>query len=136
MPRHDAPHRIDYPDQSAYPGAYIVLPPEWLGRHLVRRDAARKAALQYGSEQITVAAIALAIIDEWGGIPGIEGPDPVSWDFAAVPIPLLCWLQVAVYQDFVTAFVVPKASSLPSTNGPAAAGTMTPPTAGSSRPTT
>jgi hypothetical protein len=97
-----------YPDSA---DAWVELPPVWLGKHLLRRDAAIKAAERFGNGQITVAAIALCIAEDWGGIPGLEGKSPEAWDFSQVPIGVLVWLQVAVFSDFQKAFTVPKVPS-------------------------
>ncbi len=108
MPKLNEPRRVpcDLPD---YPDAFVVLPPEWLGVHFQRRDEAVRAARVYNSNQITLAAIALALADEWGGIPGLGGDDPSKWDLAATPAALLVWLERAVYDDFARVYAVPKA---------------------------
>src|SRR3972149_7800013 len=64
--------------QCALPGyepAWVALPDEWLGAHLARRDEAVRAASKYADGKITIAAISLCIVDDWGGIPGLEGRD-------------------------------------------------------------
>lgn len=96
-----------------YPGAYMVLPPEWLGLHAIRKDRAVAAASEHGSQDITQLAAALALLDDWGGIPGVTGKDPGQWDLAAVPIPLMSWLVTEALSDFMAAYAVPKASSPP-----------------------
>ena len=117
VPRQPEPRRIDYPDQATYPGAYVVLPGEWLGAHLLRRDEAVRATAAFNSESLRNAAIALAVADEWGGVPGITGK-PDEWDLRKTPVPLLMWLEREVFLSFAEAFVVPKASAPPSTAGP------------------
>ena len=106
--------------QCALPGyesAWVDLPDEWLGAHLARRDEAVRAASKYRDGKITIAAISLCIVDDWGGIPGLEGRDPAQWDFLKLPIVLIVWLESVVFEDFAKAFTVPKASSALSPRG-------------------
>lgn len=112
------PRVILYPNQKKFPGAQITVPPEWLGEHLLRRDAAQAAAARFKNDRITVAAVALAILDGWENIPGIEGDDPAAWHFEKVPNAILCWLEVVVWNSFMESFVIPKASASPLPNGP------------------
>lgn len=100
--------RLEYPG-AEHAGAWVELPDEWRGEHLLRRNQAVAAAAHYQDETITVAAISLAIADGWGGIPGLEGADPAQWNFELVPISLLRWMEAVVWLDFLGAFAVPKA---------------------------
>src|SRR5574341_1138307 len=104
-------------DLPGYEAAWVDLPDEWLGEHLRRRDEAVRAAVKYRDGKITIAAIALCIVDDWGGIPGLEGKDPAQWDFLKLPIVLMVWLESVVFDDFSKAFTVPKASSPPPPSG-------------------
>ena len=94
-----------------YAEAWVALPEEWLGEHLLKRDAAIRAAAKHKNNEITLAAISLSIADGWGGIPGLEGKDPAKWEFGKIPIPVLKWLETTVFDNFSEAFKIPKASS-------------------------
>ena len=107
--------RIDCP----LPGledAFVVLPDEWLGLHAQRRDQAVREAAAYDSNTLTLFAISLAIADDWGGLPGLNGK-PENWDFAQVKIPVIAWVNETVLVDFNKAFIVPKNSLSPSPDG-------------------
>jgi len=99
--------RLACPIQN-YADAFVVMPDEWLGRHLVRRTAAVTAAAAWGDGQLTNAAIALAVVDEFGGVTGAPSADPKDWDLTATPLPVLRWLDDVVYAAFREAFVIPK----------------------------
>lgn len=116
MPKANAPRRFDCPFPD-YASAYVVLPPEWLGEHQMRHDRTVEAARKYQNSRITFAACSLALADEWGGIDGLDGNDPTQWDMAKVPLSVLRWLEAVVYDDFLMAFIVPKAPAPPSPNG-------------------
>ena len=96
--------------------AFIVLPDEWFGIHAVRRDQA--VAISTGEEGKTLElfAIALALLDDWGGIPGLEG-NPENWDFTKLKLEIIAWINETVLLDFNMAFIVPKNSSSPSPSG-------------------
>lgn len=111
------PRRVDYPDQTSFPGAHVTLPAEWLGEHFIIRDRAVAAAEHFGSPTITRACIALCLAVEWGGIPGLEGTDPAGWHLERVPAGLLIWLDRTVVDDFARVYVIPKDSAGPSLNG-------------------
>lgn len=99
--------RIDCPIPG-YESAYVVLPAEWLGEHLVKRDEVLDA-LSLKNATLLRASIALAIADDWGGIPGLEQRnDPAKWELHKTPLTLLLWLVATVYNDFERAFVIPK----------------------------
>ena len=121
----DEKRRVYYPDQGRYPGAYVVLPPEWLGEHFMTRDKAVEAAARFNSSSLTRACIALCLAEEWGGIPGLVGADPAAWDFARVPAPLLVWLDVVVVTEFSKVYIIPKAPAEPSSAGLTAAAAAT-----------
>jgi len=104
--------RIDCPHPD-YRDVYVVLPAEWLGVHAVRRDQAVRAAARHKSDDLTALAIALAIVDDWGGIAGLDGDEPEKWQLDRVPIPVIAWLTDSVMTDFASAYVVPKEQSPP-----------------------
>jgi len=108
--------RIVYPG-PAY-SAWVEIPGEWLGAHLLRRDQALKALEQYRAD-VTLwrASLSLVLADDWGGVRGLEGRDPAQWDLTVTPIAVLEWLCESVFDDFARAFVIPKAPSAPSGNG-------------------
>lgn len=99
-----------------YPDCTIELPDEWLGEHAQRRDQAIEAAAEYKSESITRLSVAIALLENWSNLPGIDGP-PEQWDFTQVPLEILSWLDEAVLGDFAKALTVPKVSSDRSGNG-------------------
>ncbi len=109
MPKPE-PRRIDYPTDS-YPEAYVVLPGEWVGHHLQRRNDVLASVPDKTPNEIIQVSVALAVADEWGGIPGISGSDPEKWDFSKTPIALIAWLTSVVLTDFGKALTVPKAPS-------------------------
>jgi len=108
--------RINCP-LPAYPSAWVDLPDEWLGAHLLKRDAGIRAATKYGNDKLVMFAISLCVADGWDGIPGLVGRDPAQWDFGRVPLSIIAWLEEAVFDDFSKAFTVPKASSPPPPGG-------------------
>ena len=83
--------RIVYPG-PAY-SAWVEIPGEWLGAHLLRRDQALKALEQYRAD-VTLwrASLSLVLADDWGGVRGLEGRDPAQWDLTVTPIAVLEWL--------------------------------------------
>ena len=94
---------------EGYKENYVVLPKEWTGEHLIRRDEivnelpdAVKA-----SEDMRKLAISLGLADEVY-IPSL-GDDPEDWNIATVPLPILSWLVEVVFGDFISATLVPKA---------------------------
>ncbi len=108
--------RIVYPG-PAY-SAWVEIPDEWLGAHLLRRDQATKALEPYRADAtLWRAALSLVLADNWGGVRGLEGHDPAQWDLTITPVAVLEWLCESVFDDFARAFVVPKAPSAHSGNG-------------------
>jgi len=93
-----------------YLDACIILPPEWLGSHIRRRDEVVSAIGKQGAAELYNLAIALAIADGWENIPGIEGEDPVEWDLEKTPVQLISWIGETVLEDFARSFEVPKNS--------------------------
>lgn len=95
-----------------------MLPDQWLGKHVEIRDEALAAAEKRGIKSMTLIdfAVALSLAEDWGDIPGIDGP-PERWDFKLVPLPVIGWINQTVIQPFVECFQVPKVSSSPSPNG-------------------
>lgn len=110
-------HRVGCPF-SKWPEAWVELPDEWLGRHIGKRDEAVANAIDRGIESSTLIqfAIALALAENWGGIPGLDGP-PEKWDFAQVPAEIIGWLNRVIVGSYDECFQVPKASSSQSPNG-------------------
>lgn len=90
-------------------GAYIVLPDEWLGEHVQRRDQARKNAEKLDSPTLETFAVSMALLEDWHGLPGLEG-NPDKWDFAKVKIQVIAWVLGVVMSDFNAAWEVPKNS--------------------------
>jgi len=115
-----------------YLDAYVVLPPEWLGSHAVRRTEVLQALgdRATGAPEIANLAVAMSVIDDWGGIPGIEDKDPEKWNLQKTPLYLINWISEAVLEDFGGAFRVPKNSFAPLMTGSTAtqtqAGSMDP----------
>ena len=103
------PRRIDYPDQEDYK-AWVILPAEWLGEHAVTREKIIAQSEAFQHVELLNAAIALAVVDDYGGIPGFEGADPEKWEPAKCPLRLLTWLTREVIEDFAEAYAVPKNS--------------------------
>ncbi len=103
---------------SKWHEAFIELPDEWLGIHAERRDEAVDAAEKRGVKGAVLVqfAIALNLLDDWGEIPGLDGP-PEKWRFHEVPLEIIGWINLVVITEFAECFEVPKKSSEPSPNG-------------------
>lgn len=99
--------RIEYPDQESHQ-AYVVMPAEWLGEHAIRREEVMLHAEKFKQVELLNAAIALAVVDDFGGFPGFESNDPREWEPAKCPITLLTWLSQVVVADLAAAYQVPK----------------------------
>lgn len=97
-----------------YPKAAITLPAEWLGVHAIRREGAIRGSVRFETPELTELSIALALVDEFENVPGIEGNDPSKWDLEKVPTPILAWLTNTVNADYYASFKLPKAFSPPS----------------------
>lgn len=106
----DDQRRVDCPHPD-FQDAFLILPKEWLGEHAIRKDKATALAESIGSDDITNFAICMAIIDDWGNIPGMDSKELSDWDFNIVPIPIMQWIVETVLTDFLGAFIVPKASA-------------------------
>lgn len=92
-----------------YKENYVVLPAEWLGQHLVKRDEiilSLKGTEFEHSEDMRKLAISLQLADEIH-IPSL-GDDPEDWDIGNVPLPVLSWLIEVVFGDFLSATFIPK----------------------------
>ena len=98
----------------------IELPDEWLGIHAQRRDEAAEAGIKSGLHERSITlfqfALSLALLDDWRGIPGLDGP-PEKWDFEEVPLEIIGWMNRVCIADFLTCFEVPKKVSSPSDSG-------------------
>ena len=103
--------KIEYPGG----GAWVLLPPEWLGKHMVRRDQVVEGLDEKVTRSLQRVAISLAIVDDFE-IPGI-GKRQEEWDFDEISVNVLQWLINSVYMDFGMAFIVPKKKSPKSRSG-------------------
>jgi len=104
--------RIDCPA-----GGWIALPDEWLGRHALRLDKAKEQAREKGLPETFVAwAGALALIEDWGDLPGMDG-NPDAWDLGEKSWPVLAWISGQVYVDINRAMSLKKALPVPSQDG-------------------
>jgi hypothetical protein len=99
---------------------YVILPDEWLGKHALKRDEALKAiqAISVDSLELRNAVMALCLVEDWGGIPGLEGKDPEQWQVENLPLSVITWMTTVVIGDFNDAFRVPKNSYEPSPTTP------------------
>lgn len=88
-----------------------------MGYHLRRKDEATRAVRELESEEVTYFAVSMALLDDWGNIPGIEGKNPEDWHTDETPAPIISWIQAEVMADFYAALAVPKVSSPPSEDG-------------------
>lgn len=98
-------------------GGWIGLPDEWLGAHARRRDEALAAA-QKAKQPPTLQSwsISLALLDDWGELPGMDGR-PENWDLDAKSWPLMNWIAEQVLGDMTRALRIPKAPSAWSSGG-------------------
>lgn len=101
---------------SGFENAFVVLPDEWLGEHLARRDRAIAKHSEMRSAALTEFGVALALAEDWGGIPGLDG-NPENWDFEQMSAKIINWFTQIVISDFRTCFEIPKVTSSPSPNG-------------------
>lgn len=97
--------QIDCPFEE-HKGSFIVLPDQWQGRHLQRRDQAIEKSLPYDSQILTELSICLAILDDWS-IPGLTG-NPENWDFLQLDAKIINWIREATISDFAECFKIPK----------------------------
>ncbi len=106
--KRNAPKKI-YCHIKGYEKNFVVLPKEWTGKHLIKRDEIVKGlADNYrDSEDMRKLAVSLGLAEEIN-IPSL-GKDPEDWDIANVPLPILSWLVDVVFGDFLAATFVPKA---------------------------
>lgn len=107
--------RIDCP----IPGledAYVVLPDDWLGEHLIKRDEAVSEYRKMGSAAMIDLGVALTLAEDWRGIPGLEGK-PENWDLRKLRAQVINWLVAVVVGDFNKCFDFPKQPSSPSETG-------------------
>ncbi|HUW78766.1 MAG TPA: hypothetical protein VMV52_08475 [Candidatus Nanopelagicaceae bacterium] len=98
----------------------ITLPDEWLGIHAQRRDEAAQAGIKSGLSEKSATlfqfALSLALLDDWKGIPGLDGP-PENWTFVDVPLEIIGWINVVCLGEFAACFEVPKKALSPSVSG-------------------
>ena len=103
--------RIDSPFEQ-WPDAWIELPDEWLGLHAQRYAEAREKSDGKLSGAPADFAAFLGLLDNWS-LPGLTGP-PDKWDYLALPLPLIAWVNSTVRPAFMGNFLIPKNSSAPS----------------------
>ena len=97
-------------------GGWIGLPDEWLGKHIQRRDQAIEKARELKSDTLARFAASLAILEDWGGLPGLDG-NTDNWDFTLISARLINWIKQKVEADFLSTFLFPEISSPPSQDG-------------------
>lgn len=101
---------------EGYEDTWVELPDEWLVYHSHRyTEALQKAEEQDHRGQWRQLALALSLLENWN-IPGLNGP-PDKWDLSRLPLRLAAWVTTVTIPSFWACFEVPKASSLPSSNG-------------------
>ena len=105
--KRNAPKK-EYCQIKGYEKNYVILPKEWTGAHLLKRDeiVAGLSPELKNSEDMRRLAISLGLADEIH-IPTL-GKDPEDWDITNVPLPVLSWLVDVVFGDFLAATFVPK----------------------------
>ncbi len=107
--------RLDSPIPN-HADAWIELPDEWLGKHAARRDEAVESANEQGLiGTLSTFAVSLALLDSWD-LPGLNGP-PEKWDFEALPLSIITWVNGATITPFLVASTFPLLSSMPLLNG-------------------
>lgn len=90
-------------------GGWIGLPDEWMGAHAERRDEAqRKAEQTTQSDTLRAWIVALALLEDWGGVPGMDGK-PEAWDMKQMSWPVMNWIAQTTLADLQTALRFPKA---------------------------
>jgi hypothetical protein len=96
--------RIDCP---FIPGAWIEIPDRWLGAHIDRRDEAGEKARELKLRPTAANfAVAIALMDDWHGLPGMDGK-PDRWKFAEIDAGLIAWINGQVLGDYMTCFLSP-----------------------------
>jgi len=107
--KRSAPERI-HCHIKGYEDNYVVLPKEWLGKHLIKRDeivAGMRGTPLEDNEDMRRLAISLGLVDDIH-IPDLVG-EGLEMDITSVPLPVLSWIVDAVFADFLAATFVPKA---------------------------
>jgi hypothetical protein len=101
-------------------GTEIELPDEWLGIHAQIRDEAADAGVESGLDRKSITlfqfALSLALLEDWRGIPGLDGP-PENWTFEDVPLEIIGWINLVCLGEFMACFEVPKKALSPSDSG-------------------
>lgn len=106
--KREAPEKIHCPTPG-YEENYVVIPTEWTGAHLIKRDEIVTKMIGTGfehSEDMRRLAISLGLAEKIN-IPSLDD-DPEKWDISVIPLPVLIWLTEVVFDDFLAAFFVPK----------------------------
>lgn len=94
------------------------MPDEWTVAHSDRYSQAQFKLQEQEPQrrgQWQNVVLSLALLENWH-IPGITGP-PDKWDVGKLPLKLSVWFTSTTLFSFNACFNVPKASSLPSSNG-------------------
>ena len=93
------------PDQKE---VWIELPDGWKGDHADRRDRTlEKLENRYG-QTLSSFAVSLALLDNWN-IPSLAGK-PEKWDFLALDLTLIAWVNEVTLTPFLDCFRVSKNS--------------------------
>lgn len=109
------PRRKDCPWPD-FPEAWIELPDKWYGEHADRRDSAVEKANEIGLiGTLRDFAVSMALLDNWS-LPGLNG-NPEKWDFKAVDLPIITWVNTTTLVDFMKNWAIPKNSLSPLPSG-------------------
>lgn len=129
---HDHMSKTKEPRKFACPwGGYVLLPGTWLGEHAARREEAFRKAEKASLPNIFARfSAALAVLEDWSGIPGMEG-NPEKWDLAKLDWGIMAWLIGLVEGDIAGALEVPKVFYSPLPAGQAAEETTSSPSGSS-----
>jgi hypothetical protein len=98
-------------------GGWIELPDVWKGKHARRRDEASGLASEKNLPSTLLRfSVAMAIIENWGGIPGLDG-NPELWNLEEIGWDILNWVADVVFTDLNKALTVHRNFSNPSPSG-------------------
>lgn len=62
----------------------------------VARVVAERGVVRWPDGYLSAA---LALLEGWGGIRGLEGRDPVKWDLTQASLVELNWIIITVFRD-------------------------------------
>jgi len=114
-------------------GAWIQLPPRWLGVHAARRDRALEQAREKKlGDTLSGFAVAMALLEEWS-LPGLMG-NPEQWDYELIDLNLIAWIRTEVMSDFLACLLAPATYSKRFGDGQAMSAIQTPNPVGTSEP--